>query len=131
MVTVSLFSSARTAVTISRITVSGRARSMPTLAANGSHHAPSPQIMRPGARSSSVENVLARRAGLRVQQSITPEPILIRLVVAPNAAIGTTASRTNRLSACQTASKPFDSAYCTNSMPCLIECASWRYRATE
>ena len=35
--------------------------------------------MRPGARSSSVENVLARRAGLRVQQSITPEPILIRL----------------------------------------------------
>ena len=36
-------------------------------------------MMRPGARSSSVENVLASRAGLRVQMSITPLPTLIVL----------------------------------------------------
>ena len=66
--------------------------------------------MRPGARSSSVENVLARRAVLRVQMSMTPEPTLIRSVAAAKAAIGTTASRTSRLSACHTASKPAASA---------------------
>ena len=108
--TVSLASSARTTVTTSRITVSGRSRSMPTLLASGSHHAPRPQMMRPGARSSSVENVLASRAGLRVQMSMTPLPTLIVLVLAANAAIGTTASRTRRLSACHTASKPCCSA---------------------
>jgi hypothetical protein len=63
-------------------------------------------MTRPGARSSSVENVLASRAGLRVQMSMTPLPTLIRSVVAAKAAIGTTASRTRRLSACQTASNP-------------------------
>ena len=73
--------------------------------------------MRPGARSSSVENVLARRAALRVQMSMTPEPILIRSVAAANAAIGTTASRTRRLSACHTASNPAASARRTSSMP--------------
>ena len=69
-----------------------------------------PRMIRPGARSSSVENVAASRAGLRVQQSTTPEPILIRSVTAAKAAIGTVASRTSRLSACQTASKPCASA---------------------
>ena len=111
-VTVSLASRPRTAVTTSRIARSGCGRSMPTFVASGSHHAPSPHRMRPGARSSSVENVLARRAALRVQMSMTPEPILIRSVAAANAAIGTTASRTRRLSACQTASNPAASARC-------------------
>jgi hypothetical protein len=40
----------------------------------------------------------------------TPEPTLIRLVTAANAAIGTVASRTSRLSACHTVSKPCCSA---------------------
>ena len=83
---------------------------MPTFVASGSHHAPMPHRIRSGARSSSVENVLASRAALRVQMSMTPEPTLIRSVAAANAAIGTTASRTSRLSACQTASKPAASA---------------------
>ena len=82
--------------------------------------------MRPGARSSSVENVLARRAGLRVQMSMTPEPTLIRLVAAANAAIGTTASRTRRLSACHTASNPAASARCDSSMPSRMSWASCR-----
>ena len=103
-------SSARTAVTTSRMTVSGRARSMPTLAASGSHHAPMPRMIRPGARSSRVENVDASRAGLRVQQSTTPEPMSRRSVTEAKAAIGTTASRTRRLSACHTAWKPAPSA---------------------
>ena len=84
---------------------------MPTLAASGSHQAPMPRITRPGARSSRVEKVAARRAGLRLQQSTTPEPTLMRSVTAANAAIGTVASRTSRLSACHTASKPLASAY--------------------
>jgi len=54
---------------------------------------------------------------LRVQLLITPDPILIFLVVAAKAAIGTIASRTRRLSACHTASKPFDSAYWAYLMP--------------
>ena len=87
--------------------------------------------MRPGARSSSVENVLARRAALRVQMSMTPEPILIRSVAAANAAIGTTASRTRRLSACHTASKPVRlGALRTSSMPVRMSWASCRYKAT-
>ena len=90
---------------------------MPTFVASGSHHAPSPHRMRPGARSSSVENVLARRAALRVQMSMTPEPMRMRSVAAANAAIGTTASRTRRLSACHTAAKPSASARRTSSMP--------------
>ena len=126
MVTVSLLSSARTAVTTSRIASSGRRRSTPTLLASGSHHAPSPQIMRPGARSSRVENIDARRAGLRVQMSITPDPILIVVVVAPKAAIGTLASRTSRESACHTASKPFDSAYWVCAIASSRGCASCR-----
>ena len=89
-----------------------------------------PQMIRPGARSSRVEKVLARRAALRVQMSTTPEPILIRSVAAANAAIGTMASRTSRLSACQTALKPAASAWRTYSMPSPIGWASWRYRAT-
>ena len=98
------------AATTSRIAVNGLDRWMPTLAASGSHQAPSPHRILPGARSSSVENVLASRAALRVQMSITPDPTLIRSVAAANAAIGTTASRTSRLSACHTASKPAASA---------------------
>ena len=65
-----------------------------------------PRITRPGARSSKVENVDASSAGLRVQLFTTPEPTLIRSVTARNAAIGTVASRTSRLSACQMAWKP-------------------------
>jgi hypothetical protein len=53
---------------------------MPTLAARGSHQAPIPRITRPGARSSSVEKVEARRAGFLVQLFTTPEPTLIRSV---------------------------------------------------
>ena len=68
-------------------------------------------MMRPGARSSSVENIDASRAALRDQMSITPEPTLIVSVVAAKAAIGTPASRTSRESACHTASKPRCSAY--------------------
>jgi hypothetical protein len=97
-------------VTTSRITRNGLSREMPTFAASGSHQAPMPRITRPGARSSRVENDDASRAGLRVQQSTTPDAILIRELVAANAAIGIIASRTRRLSACQTASKPFSSA---------------------
>ena len=92
---------------------SDRCRCTPTLVANGSHQAPIPRMIRPGARSSSVENVEASRAGLRVQQSTTPEPILMVSVQAAKAAMGTTASRTRRESACQTASKPRCSAYWT------------------
>ncbi len=47
---------------------------------------------------------------LRVHIGMTPEAILIRLVTAAYAAIGTVASRTRRLSACHTASKPRSSA---------------------
>ncbi len=129
-VTVSLCSNARTEVTISRITVSGWARSMPTFLASGSHHAPMPRMTRPGARSSSVLNVAASRAGLRLQQSTTPEPTLIRSVTLANAAIGTVASRTRRLSACHTAWNPRCSAYLTISMPSRIGWASCRYSAT-
>src|SRR5579864_3832596 len=109
-VTVSSRSRARTTVTISRMTVSGWSREMPTLRASGSHHAPSPQMIRPGAKSSSVAKVEARTAGLRVQIEATPDPSLMRSVVAPKAAMGTIASRTRRLSACQTAAKPACSA---------------------
>jgi len=76
-----------------------------------------PQITRSGARSSSVRKVAANRPMLRVQLLITPEPTLMRLVEAANAAIGTIASRTSRLSACQTASKPLASAYCAYLIP--------------
>ena len=97
-------------MTTSRITFSGLARVMPTLAASGSHQAPSPRITRPGARSSRVEKVAANRAGLRLHTSATPEPSRIVSVTEPKAASGTVASRTSRLSACQTASKPASSA---------------------
>jgi hypothetical protein len=62
--------------------------------------------------------------------SMTPLPMRIVLVVAANAAIGTTASRTSRLSACHTASNACSSAYRTSSIPCWIGCASCRYSAT-
>ena len=76
-----------------------------------------PQTILFGAKSSRVKKVEARRPMFLVQLLITPDPILIFLVTAANAAIGTIASRTNRDSACQTASKPFDSAYLTYSKP--------------
>ena len=123
--TVWSLSSARQASTISRIALSGRTRCTPTFDASGSHQAPMPRRMRPGARSSSVENVEASRAGLRVQQSTTPLPTLIRSVTAAMAAIGTTASRTSRESACHTASKPFSSAYCDSSIDSASVWASW------
>ena len=63
-------------------------RLMPTFDASGSHHAPMPRITRPGARSSSVENVAASRPTFRVQLLTTPEPTLIRSVTAAKAAIG-------------------------------------------
>ena len=59
----------------------------------------------------------ASRAGFRLQQSTTPEPTLMFFVTDAKAAIGTVASRTRRLSACHTASNPFDSAYWAYSMP--------------
>ena len=62
--------------------------------------------MRPGARSSNVENVAASRAGLRVHMSSTPLPTLIRSVEAAKAAMGTVASRTSRESACHTGLEP-------------------------
>ena len=96
--------------TTSRIACRGLRRSMPTLPARGSHHAPIPRMILPGARSSRVENVAARSPAFLVQVFTTPDPILIRSVTAANAAIGTVASRTSRLSACQTASNPRDSA---------------------
>jgi len=49
--------------------------------------------------------------------STTPDPILMRSVVAAKAAMGTTASRTSRLSACQTAENPAASACLTSSIP--------------
>ena len=73
-----------------------------------------------------MENVAARRAGLRLQQSTTPEPTLIVSVTAANAAIGTVASRTSRLSACHTAAKPLDSAYLAMSIASRIGWASCR-----
>ena len=71
-----------------------------------------------------MEKVEANRAGLRVQLFTTPEPTLMRSVVARNAAIGTVASRTNRLSACQTSAKPRSSAYCAWPMASRTEWAS-------
>ena len=103
----------------------GRARFTPTFDASGSHQAPMPRRIRPGARSSRVENVEASRAGLRVQQSTTPLPTLMVDVTAAMAAIGTTASRTSRESACHTASNPLDSAYCDNSIDSARVWASW------
>ena len=91
---------------------SGLSRLMPTFAASGSHHAPMPRVTRPGARSSRVEKVAARNAGLRTHMLTTPEPRPMRSVTAPNAASGTVASRTSRLSACHTASNPASSAWC-------------------
>ena len=85
---------------------------MPTFAASGSHQAPIPSLIRPGARSSSVEKVAASSPTLRVQLLTTPEPTAMRSVTAAYAAIGTVASRTRRLSACQTASNPHASATC-------------------
>ena len=101
-------------------------RWMPTLAASGSHHAPTPSLTRPGARSSSVEKVAASRPTLRVHVLTTPLPMPIRSVTAAKAAIGTVASRTSRLSACQTASKPARSASTAYCMPSRIGCLSWR-----
>ena len=69
-----------------------------------------PELQRQVRVEGSVEKVDARRAGLRVQQSTTPDPILMVSVHAAKAAMGTTASRTRRESACQTASKPRSSA---------------------
>ena len=77
-----------------------------------------------------MENVDASRAGLRVQMSMTPEPTRMRSVAAAKAAIGTTASRTSRLSACHTASNPLASARRTSSMPVRMSWASCRYSAT-
>ncbi len=111
---------------VSRMAVRGLVRVMPTFAASGSHHAPMPRITRPGARSSRVENVDANRAGLRVQLFTTPEPTLIVSVHDRKAAMGTVASRTRRLSACHTASKPCCSAYCEMVMPSRIGWASCR-----
>ena len=68
----------------------------------------------------------ASKPMLRVQLLMTPAPILMRPVVAANAAIGTIASRTSRLSACHTASKPLLSAYCAYLIPSCKECASCR-----
>ena len=51
---------------------------MPTFAASGSHQAPIPSLIRPGARSSSVEKVAASSPTLRVQLLTTPEPTAIR-----------------------------------------------------
>ena len=82
--------------------------------------------MRPGARSSRVENVAASRAGFRVHMSSTPLPTLMVSVEAAKAAMGTVASRTSRESACHTASNPFCSAYCTYSMASATEWASCR-----
>src|SRR3972149_1146426 len=76
------------ASTYSRMALRGRLRSTPTLAARGSHQAPRPQRMRPGATSSRVAMVCATRAALRVHVLITPEPILIRSVTAAKAAMG-------------------------------------------
>ena len=50
--------------------------------------------------------LLAGFQALRVHIATTPLPTLMRSVTAANAAMGTVASRTSRLSACQTASKP-------------------------
>ena len=104
---------------------------MPTCFARGSHHAPRPQMMRSGARSSSVKKVAASKPILRVQLLITPLPIFMRDVTAAKAAIGTIASRTRRDSACHTASKPRCSAYCAYAMPSRISCLSCRYIATR
>src|SRR6266851_5967369 len=116
---------------VSRIAFSGFLRSMPTFFASGSHHAPMPQMMRFGARSSSVKKVAASNPILRVQLLITPLPIFMREVTAANAAMGTIASRTRRDSACHTASKPRCSAYCAYAMPSRISCLSCRYIATR
>ena len=51
---------------------------------------------------------------------------LFRSVTEANAAIGTVASRTRRLSACHTASKPLDSAYRANAIPSRMGWASCR-----
>src|SRR5579884_494874 len=130
-VTVSIASSRRTASTTSRIASSGRRRSTPTFDARGSHHAPMPHNTRPGARSSSVENVAAIMAGFRVQLLMTPLPTLMRSVTAAKAAMGTMASLTRRDSACHTASKPRASASRTKVMPSRMGCLSCRYRATR
>src|SRR6266496_221043 len=45
--------------------------------------------------------------------------------------MGTVASRTSLLSACQTASKPCCSAYRAYPIPSRMGCLSWRYRATR
>jgi hypothetical protein len=111
-VTRSMFSSRRVTSTISRMVSTGRRRRIPTFEASGSHQAPIPSLIRPGARSSRVEKVAASNPTFRVQEFTTPEPIAIRSVTAANAAIGTVASLTRRLSACQTASNPHASASC-------------------
>ena len=72
----------------------------------------------------------ASRAALRDQQSTTAEPTVMWSVTAAMAAIGTVASRTSRLSACQTEWKPFDSAYWAKPIASRIEWASCRYSAT-
>jgi len=68
--------------TVSRIASKGFVRWIPTFFASGSHQAPMPHTIRPGARSSSVRNVAASRPILRVQLLITPEPTLMRSVTA-------------------------------------------------
>ncbi len=69
-------------MTVSRMASSGLRRSIPTFFAKGSHHAPIPQIIRSGARSSNVRKVAANKPILRVQLLMTPDPTLIFSVTA-------------------------------------------------
>ena len=94
----------------SRVACNGLVRRMPTFDVIGSHHAPSPQMMRLPDISHNVEYVAARVATLRGQNGNTPLPILTRVVIAANAPIIEMQSRAKRVSACQIASKPRCSA---------------------
>ena len=65
---------------ISRIAPIGLGISIPTWLASGSHHAPSPSTMRPGASMSSAAKLCAISAGFLVHIGMTAVPSLMRSV---------------------------------------------------
>ena len=89
---------------------------IPCFHASGSQYAPSPQITRPGAISSNVANVIAIKAGPRVQEFTIPVHSLIRLVTAAKAPRTVKASRASRVSVTQAESYPSHSIFLTSSI---------------
>ena len=88
----------------SRIWVTGFPRSIPCFQARGSQYAPSPALIRPGARFERVAKDIAMRPGPRVQELTIPVPRRMRRVDAAIAPRTENASRARRVSVTQSES---------------------------